>query len=393
MKRKVGLVLAYRNTNYGAQLQAFATQHIVDNMGFETEIIDYKPEKWKRCIKFDWGLFPYFVTLVEARLKRRSPQADITDEIFLKNKTDRETESTSFIDRRLHDIKCYVGYSRLCEAGATCDAVIIGSDQRWHPGASFGNQLSLRFVPREVRRVSYATSLGVSSYPKYCWHSARLMWKSIDYLSVREYQGARIVEEVCKGEKKAEVVVDPTYLLTKEQWQEIIPIQSMMQEPYVFCYFLGNDIKSKECARRYADVHGFKLVSILSDESYSELDQAFADHIVTGASPELFVNWIRGATIVFTDSFHGLAFSVINNKQFYVFYRKRDDVKESRNSRIDNILQLWKVQDRLVLDKDINWRDSEYNEIDYKVTDELVKKEREKSLFFLKKALTFDEDN
>lgn len=111
---------------------------------------------------------------------------------------------------------------------------------------------SLRFAPKGVRRISYATSLGVSSYPKHCWNSARDMWKHMDYISVREEQGAKIIREICGNKVEAKVVVDPTYLMTKEQWEDVIPPKRMTDKKYVFCYFLGEDIHAKQCAKRYA---------------------------------------------------------------------------------------------------------------------------------------------
>ena len=283
------------------------------------------------------------------------------------------------------------GYTRLADLGKKYDAVLVGSDQNWLPGFSFGNFTSLRFVPDNVRKISYATSLGVSDYPKYCWPSSRKAWSRIDFLSVREQQGADIIKQVCGPDSSVQVVVDPTYLLTKTQWEGLIPIEKKSDQKYVFCYFLGNDDNSKKIARQFADEKHLKLVSVLSTESFSDIDKTFADRIVRESSPEDFVNWIRGAEYVFTDSFHGTAFSVINEKQFFIFYRKRAETS-SRNSRIDNILGKWGLKDRLILPgvQDVDF--SSLTSIDYEKVNVLVSKEREKSLTFLKEALRFDDN-
>ena len=249
----------------------------------------------------------------------------------------------------------------------------------------------MRFVPDYIRKISYATSLGVSEYPKYCWPSARKAWNRIDFLSVREQQGADIIKQVCGPDISVRVVVDPTYLLTKEQWEELIPTEKKSEEKYIFCYFLGNDDTSKLIARKFADEKKLKLVSVLSKESYSPLDQTYADFLVTGNSPEDFINWIRGAEFILTDSFHGTAFSVINEKQFFIFYRKRAEAT-SRNSRIDNILKKWDLQDRLVPPGETEAKLLSTKSIDYSKVTERVLTEREKSLQFLKEALTFDDN-
>ena len=125
------------------------------------------------------------------------------------------------------------------------------------------------------------------------------------------------------------------------------PNISVIETGYVLCYFLGDNDMIKEYAKRFADGKNLRLVSILSNECNSD-DSQFADEILIGKSPEEFVNLIRNADFVLTDSFHGLAFSVINEKQFYIFYRNRTDVKQSRNSRIDNIVKIWGLEERLI---------------------------------------------
>lgn len=388
--KKIGLVLSYKETNYGAQLQAYATQVMVEALGHTTEIIDYSPKKGDRHIVLCRGLLTY---LYQQFLFKRKAKKHTTsnDPLFLKNKEERITQYHQFIERRLHNIVKVSGYTALAARGKEYDAVLVGSDQKWAPGFSFGNMISLRFVPDDVRKISYATSLGVSEYPKYCWPTSRKAWKRIDFLSVREQQGADIIKQVCGPDTPVQVVVDPTYLMTKTQWEELIPVEKKSEQKYVFCYFLGNDDTSKQIARQFADEKKLKLVSVLSKESYSPIDQTFADELVIGNTPEDFINWIRGAEYVFTDSFHGTAFSVINEKQFFIFYRKRAEAT-SRNSRIDNILGKWGLKDRLVLPgvQDIVF--STLKDIDYEKVNTLVGQEREKSLAFLKEALHFDDN-
>lgn len=388
--KKIGLVLSYKETNYGAQLQAYATQVMVEKLGHNTEIIDYFPKKGDRHVVLCRGLirFLYEQFFFKRRAKKHTSS---NDPVFLKNKQERIEQYHLFIERRLHNIVKVSGYTELANRGKNYDAVLIGSDQKWTPGFSFGNVNSLRFVPNNVRRISYATSLGVSEYPKYCWASAKKAWKRIDFLSVREQQGADIIKQVCGPDTPVQVVVDPTYLMTKSQWEDLIPVEKKSEQKYVFCYFLGNDDTSKQIARRFADEKKLKLVSVLSKESYSPIDQTYADEIVIGNTPEDFINWIRGAEYVFTDSFHGTAFSVINEKQFFIFYRKRAEAT-SRNSRIDNILGKWGLKNRLVLPgvQDVDL--AALKDIDYEKVTKLVGQEREKSLAFLKEALHFDDN-
>ena len=289
--QKIGLVLANPVTNYGAHLQAYATQYAIDNLGVKTEVVECLSMPVRGHYYIDWGLLVDFYNSISKKFFKKKHRPSY-DKDFQTNKKNRLSLAKQFRNERLHDIKKFSNYSLLVEGAKEYDAILIGSDQLWLPGVSFGPINSLRFVPNGVRRLSYATSLGVSEYPKYCRNSARNMWMNMDAISVREQQGADIIRKVCNNKKEVEVVLDPTYLLSKEQWEAVIPVKKMTDKKYVFCYFLGDDKKSKESAKRFAQEHNLHLVSILSCESYSDIDRTFADETIGAVSPEDFINWI-----------------------------------------------------------------------------------------------------
>ena len=382
----VGLKLAFKTTNYGAQLQAFATQQVLEKMGYTTEVIDLMHNDFLAVHSFGPG---YLRNMVQGFKKKRilkKTRVNIEDKLYQENREERKKAMQNFLITRFLNVKPFFSYKDLIESARKMDAVLIGSDQIWGPGACYDKMASLDFAPKGVRRISYATSLGVSEYPKYCWYMSRRMWNKMDYLSVREKTGASIIKQIC-GDIPVEVVVDPTYLLTKEEWETLIPVKQMISGGYVFCYFLGNDDEIRHCAKEFAQKQGLPLVSVLSNESFSEYDQQFADKLVLGASPEDFINWIRGASYVITDSFHGLAFSVINEKQFFISYRKRDDAVLNRNSRINDVLALWGLEDRLITDKNRDWNAFIVSDINYKNVKYKLATERLRSLDYLKKAL------
>lgn len=386
-KRKVGLLLA-QGTNYGALLQSYATQESVRRLGFETIVVNYSSSR-RDLLRTELEVFIYILKSHFGKKRDKKPVQKF-DEVHKKNIEGRKAAQKKFLDERFHNRTLFKDYNSLINFGKTLSAVLVGSDQSWLPGTLFGVVRSFRFVPQSVRRISYSTSLGVSEYPRYCWRNARKVWNSIDYLSVREEQGKKIIKQVC-GDIPVSVVCDPTYLLTKEEWQELIPLECLEEEKYVLCYFLGTDTKLFEVARNFANAKGLKLLSILTCEVATDGDSTFADRLITGASPEDFINLIRGAEYVLTDSFHGTAFSVINEKQFFLFYPKRDYLKQSRNSRLDNIVKMWGIEDRLITNKDIDWETAEINQIDYSIVTQRVLAKRKESLVFLTKALTFDD--
>ena len=383
-KKKIGLVLAYRGVNYGMLLQAFATQRFIEMQGFETEILEYTRTDYKHIRLTPW-LAVYALDEAWKRIiKRPGERRNVPDDLHIKNMEDRRAVSGAFIEKRLKNRRVVRGIEALEAAGKEYGAVVVGSDQIWPPDAAFGNFTTLRFVPDKVNKISYATSLGVSSYPYYCRSSAAQFWKRIDHLSVREERGKEIIQEICG--LNAEVVVDPVYLFTDGQWKELIPEERITDGRYLLCYFLGGAQEHKRLARAFADRKGLKLVSILSTESVSSIDVSYADEIAAGKGPEAFVNLVRHAEYVFTDSFHGTAFSVISGRQFYVFYRTRAGSPDSRNSRIDSVLKMWGLEDRLVPEGAVP-EDLSGDPIDYGAVNRRIERERRKSVSFFLKAL------
>lgn len=383
-QKKLGLILAYRGVNYGMLLQAYATQQFIERQGFKTEILEYTRTSYKH-IRFTPWLPVYAADEFLKKIKKnKQKKTEYLDEVHKNNISERKTVSNKFIETSLTNRRVIKGIEALEAAGKEYDGVLIGSDQIWPPDAAFGNFTTLRFVPDSTNKISYATSLGVSSYPYYCRSSAAQFWKRINHLSVREEQGKRIIQDICNI--PVEVVVDPTYLFTGNEWKELIPEEQIVAGDYILCYFLGATKEHKTLAREFADKRGMKLVSILSTESVSDIDLSYADEIITGRGPNDFINLIRNAKYVLTDSFHGVAFSVINNKQFYVFYRTIVGSKNSRNSRIDNILNMWGLQNRLVLN-DATVDEFSLTDINYEYVNKLVDDKRNHSVSFLINAL------
>lgn len=372
--------MAYKGSNYGQLLQAYATQRVLVKLGYSTEIIDYRSginKGIKPSVCAAYVSLKHVFRKVSIN-KKNVPQ----DDAHRQNIIDRNIAAETFREKRLENIVTCNGYNELKKRSENYYAVIVGSDQLWLPDVAASNFFTLRFAGKGVKRISYATSLGVSRYPWYAKGAAADYLKDIDYISVREEEGKRVIRSII--EAPVEVVADPTYLLTYDEWCLLIPKQQVVEPKYVLCFLLGDNVSVKKYARKFADSKGLRIVSIMSNECDSD-DSTYADEIVSGRSPEDFINLIRNAEYVLTDSFHGLAFSVINGKQLLVFYRKRIDAKASRNSRIDNIVRLWGIKDRLICDPDK--MEFPPNDINYCAVSEKVEALRTKSLAFLDRAL------
>ena len=140
----------------------------------------------------------------------------------------------------------------------------------------------------------------------------------------------------------------------------------------------------KSLASRYATQHNCKVVCIVSNE-VSVDDSSYADCLLINQSPEDFINLIRYADCVFTDSFHGFTFSIINQVQVYVSYRVMKGLKP-RNSRIDNIVNIFEIPTRLIKDPESCILSED--KIDYDKVTQILYHKRKDSLEFLEKALS-----
>ncbi len=380
-RKGIGLCLAFKGANYGALLQSFATQYVLDKRGVYSEILDYTRGESNKYI-FSPEAFIYLSVkkvflFFDAKFGKKTPM----DDLHRRNKAERFDIARDFCRRRLHNIVKINGYDELTARAERYKAVMVGSDQLWPPDVSFSNYLSLMFAPEGVRRISYATSTGVEKYPWFVYRQARVFLNKIDYLSVREQKGYDIIKKITG--RSAEIVCDPTYLISKDEWCTIIEKKDIVPSGYVFGFFLGCNAKMKALTRKYADQHNLRVVCILSNEVV-ENDTFYADEILTGQTPEDFINLIRNAECVFTDSFHAFTFSVINEKEVYVSYRVKKGVRP-RNQRIDNIVKKFGVENRLVKNPDDYVFDT--NPIDYERVTAVVDAFREKSTRFLEEAV------
>ncbi len=382
-KNKIGGVIVsdMNHTNYGSALQAYATVKTVQEMGYDFSIIRYKKQR-SLSDKIVLGI-QYMITGGFKRF-RRSIKTKLNlrlNKEYACGQVKRRTATNDFKKKELVPLFVeYNGYPALCDGSKEYDAVFVGSDQTWNPIGFYSNYWNLMFVDDSIPKFSYAASFGVSSIPKIQQKGTKAYLERIDMISVREAQGKQIVETL--SNKTAKVVVDPTMLRTREQWNDFSSnSEKEIGEPYLFCYFLGprQDIRNE--ARKLAMEKGLKLVVCPHMEEYRKVDDNFGDYALYDLTPIDFLKLLSNARYVCTDSFHGTVFSIIFHKQFMTFYR---EVGPSTNSRIDNILNFLCLQDRLYLGD--NMKNIE-KDIDFSEVDMLLEKQREESLNFFREAL------
>ncbi len=381
MKKKIGLCICYNVNNFGSALQCFATVYTVKRLGFEGEIIRYKKDKaffFKSLLRI---FNPY---MIEGKYKRFLSR---WNRFFRKDYRNYRNMRISKFDEFRSECfkpifsKIRYGYAALCESSKEYSCVLSGSDQLWLPSGLSTNFYNLKFVNEAIRRISYASSFGTSSIPWYQKSRTTDYLNRIHCISVRENSGKEIVEDLTG--RDVPVVVDPTLLLTREEWEEQIPKNDIVGKPYLFAYLLGKNKEHRRLVEDVAKKLNLQIVSVPHCDHYNVADVGFGDvHPIAG--PKEFVNLVRYADYICTDSFHGSIFSVLHHKKFVVFDRYSKNSSVSTNTRIDSLLKNLDLEERRFKQ---NLFDELTAPIDYAMVEHRVQDMRSASMDYLRHSL------
>lgn len=348
-KNKIALVTCYFQPNYGSQLQAYATQMAFDKLGLENETIcidGLKPEINKA--KYKYFLSRIFVPQT-VKDKMRTVQ------MVWNRKNNKEYDANirtrwgmfaDFANTMFHISKRYDSKSEITVDAHNYSAFVVGSDQLWLPSNIAADYYTLNFVPEDICKISLATSFGVSHLPQKQAEMAAKFLNRIDYVSVREDSGKKLVKNI--ADRDVPVVCDPTLMFTAKDWDVIAPKERFYSEKYIFCYFLGNNPEQREFVKNVAIKTGCKIVDMQHCEEFIKSDVGFADYSPYNVGPKEFVQLIRDAEFVFTDSFHCSVFSMLYSKKFFVFRRFNNEGVASTNSRIYSLMSLVHQEKRLL---------------------------------------------
>lgn len=324
----IGIVTWFRHENYGTILQAIALQRYLRNEGYNVELINFtlpdgvniKKNKGKKIREIAY----YYANRVIYHLYKI-----IYKSYFIKkSETFKQiVKNNCVITKEITSEKEYID---ICNG---YDLIIFGSDQIWNPNwyhpFYFGNYNEIK-----TKLVSYAPSFGVNEIDEEKKAEIRKALSRFTYITTREENGCKIIKNLI--DKESQVVVDPTFLLNCDDWSKLeIPV-SLPEKDYILCYFLSDNKNHWKAAKRFAKKKGMKLV-IVPNEGFSYISST---RVIKDCSVSNFLYLIHNAKYVLTDSFHGTVFSIIYNKQFYIFERHSPSNELSQNSRIYNLLNI-----------------------------------------------------
>lgn len=387
MTGRIGLCIVYKNHNYGSILQSYATLLRLEELEVEYEIIRYNQVK---NMKFYFKSLPRLLNKDMAYSKMRSLKKKIGVKrypVFARNDKLRGEKFQEFVTENFRGFSKEIRtFQELREYAKNYTAVMVGSDQLWLPAGLAANFYNLKFVPDEVTKIAYAASFGVSKIPFYQKKKTKEYLSRIEHISVREYSGQQIIINLTG--RNVPVIVDPTLAIAKDVWDAHIEFEKIVDEEYIFCYFLGGDnLFCRKEAEKLKEKTGLKIVTLKHMDEYIAADENFGDYELYQIGPKEFVNLIRYATYICTDSFHGSVFSIIYHKQFLAFNRYKVSSTNSRNSRLDSLFQQLGVDRRYKRDV--------YKEmlepIDYNVVEKNLDRLRCETETYLSRALSITE--
>lgn len=376
---KVAILTINDYTNYGNRLQNYAVQEVLKNLGVETLTIINTTRH--NNFNENKNMFSKYIT----KINTIGINGIVRKIIFrIKGIDEKKLKSSKEINFREFS-KLYISESELkinegnipTDIGRYFDYFITGSDQVWNPNfIRFSEVDFLTFVPKE-KRIAYAPSFGVSSIPVVYKEDFKKWIDGMNSLSVREYAGAKLIKDLTG--RTAEVLVDPTMMISRDNWLNISKVSSLKpKNAYLCTYFLGETYEAhKNSVLKIAKSKNLEVVnlgSLYDSDRYSIDPSEFLDYI---ASSELFM----------TDSFHGTIFSIIFEKPFIVY--DRVSKLQSMNSRIDTLLTKFNMMER-------KWesvkQSQDYFGADFSQTGPIFEYERSKAYKYLIGALDLEDD-
>lgn len=351
---KVGIVTMRGGENFGNALQNYAVQTLLEQLDIQAVTMDnrtvsgFEKPPAKDCSTLQKLSPSYIKSYLRVRIGKKygsKNDRDFTLPALLHSKKTvsqyraakkrRKERFDDFRSRMLHDDSLPMDKDNIDTAHiATFDAFVCGSDQIWNPNYPENSMIDfLQFAP-EHQRIAIAPSFGTSTIPEARREIFAEWISSIPHLSVREDAGAKIIKDLTGRE--AQVLLDPTFALTAEEWLTFAKKpETCPERKFVFCYFLGNRTKKySRFIQNYAKKNDCDIVDAydIHDLTYYDID------------PQEFVWLLANAEAVFTDSFHGTAFSLNLQKPFVVFDRVEGGA--SMSSRITTVLKKTGMEDR-----------------------------------------------
>jgi len=330
------LTLDSRIYNYGGFLQEMALQDAIKGLGYECEIIDYEVSQEFNTFSLKRGIKNFSFDKIKKKLtkEKTTPLSSSVSDSITKRKR-------AFDKYRAHNLVLSkkLSYSDLHSVDLPYEQLVCGSDQIWNPDYNIP-AFFLNFGRKDCRKIIYAASIGKGQLSGLERKTYSKLLEFPDYISVREDSAQKLISSIT--EKNVELVLDPTLLHQQEYWMKKADDSSLNHR---------TDEKVKS-ANDFARKNNCEIIAIpyLHNE-VEEYTEKLEGKILSEVNPADFLNLIRNAEAIITDSFHATVFSIIFKKNFWCFGRNVGTY--NMNTRLHTLLGYVEMQDRLIEPNDL----------------------------------------
>lgn len=328
---KVGIITLSCAYNYGAVLQAYATQQFINHAGYDAVLIDYITEQYQ----IDNKDFVYKATV---RWRKNVLTRLIWKYTKHRNDLIRRDFFRAFVDANIHKTKIYFSNEELKLDTPDCHAFVSGSDQIWNTDFSWDRKpdlpFFLDFVPDDRKKIAYSSSFGEAHMEPETKEEVRTLLSRYDAIAVRESSGKALIEEMGLS---ARVVLDPTLLCDRKVWEDLAA-KRLIDRDYILLFQINPNKELINTVKQFAKSNNLRLVLLSANPAHRKILGPCAVYM---PKVEEWLSYFKYASYVVTDSFHACVFSTQFNRQFAAF------VEERNIKRISSILDLLGISNRM----------------------------------------------
>lgn len=302
---KIGILTFHYGYNYGGVLQAYALQEFIKHHGHDISIINYIPLSYK--VDYLYGI------------TKRHPLRSFKH--LVSNLLHQKNSIISFENFRSKYLNTTIKSTTISELEQICidfDIIIVGSDQVWNPSQHDKKIYFLDFnLSKKTKRISYAACCTVNEVKEVNRKTLEAALHKFDSISVRNKETQKFVQDLVHIE--SEIVLDPTFLW---DFNEML-YKDENQDKYILTYIIGSDLdgNNSEAIRKIKSEYGnMQVIAIVIGAVAGVIHVPWADKVIYDASPIEFLNYIKNAYLLFTDSFHGVVFAFKFKTKFIGYY-------------------------------------------------------------------------
>lgn len=357
--KKIATLTFHNAINVGAVLQAYALQKTIEELGAESELIDYR----NRYIENKYSIL---------YTPSNNPISIIKTVLMIPVRIARANRFRKFIQENINTSRRIRSDSDFVQMNDEYDAFFVGSDQVWNPyhTGDVDGRFFLDFVKDAAKKKSYAASFGLTELPEKYNLKYKSLLDDFDEISVREQSASVIIKDMAK--KDASVVLDPVFLLDTSRWVGLLKRPQKISRKYLLIFCVNG--LTKDMIQYSVDMAEKKSLDVVYLSSRPQRIRGVK--VVTNFAPREFLGYIESADYIVTDSFHAMSFSIIFQKDFSL---KVASQHGNKNNRSLELMDRLGIKNRILSEENGN---IEWNDVYSKIAIE-----KEQSINFLKENI------